>query len=237
MLDHGALPILVDVTNTAPVPRGVEIIFTSAFGSRSAVITRRLALAAGERGSFELFAPVNSHWSSDYQLELRTGGERERLSGQGASKQPDQGVRNVIVTGGSPPSVGASGYWTNDLSREAAGRWTAPPPTMGRNPHAYRAWMMATPPGTTPAAVVHATFVPFADLPRRSEPWASIDAVVIDPMDGVPGPDQLAAIMAYARTGGVVALFGWSAVRIARSSEDIHAWMEPRFLLRLSVVG
>jgi hypothetical protein len=54
---------------------------------------------------------------------------------------------------------------------------------------------------------------------------------VIDAHDGLPAPDATAAIAAYARTGGVVAIFGASAERTAKSSIDLAPWLEARFAL------
>ncbi len=122
MLDHGALPLFVDVANGSKEARDIELVFTSGFGSRSTRVEKRVVLAAGERGSFELFLPVNSYSPSDYALDARAGGEHDRLPGLGAVKPPQQGVRNVIVTAVGLRNSSNTSYWTNDLSTEAAPR-------------------------------------------------------------------------------------------------------------------
>ncbi len=234
-LDHGALPFFVEVANGSKDSRDVDLVFTNGFGSRTTHLEKRIALGPGERGSFEVFVPVNSWSPSDYVLDVRAGGERDRLSGLGAVKPPEQGVRNVLVVAGSAPRAGLTDGWTNDLSTEAVGRWTPPSPPPAGVVYSRRLGSITYPgmvAGPPPAHVVVATFVPLEDLPHREEPYASIDAVVIDARDGLPVPDATAAIAAFARTGGVVAIFGASAERTTKSSIDLAPWMEERFLVR-----
>jgi hypothetical protein len=230
MLDHGALPFFVDVENGTKASRDIQLVFTNGFGAHTLQVEKRIALAAGERTSFELFAPVQSSAPSDYALDVRIGSEHDRLMGLGAVKPPEPGVRNVIVTAASVRNSSNATYWTNDLSTEAAPRWSAPvtPPPSGVtfSGGAYR-FSSATP--GPPSHVVIASFVPFTELPHRAEPYASIDSVVIDASDALPPPDAMGPITAFVRTGGVLAILGPGAERTAKSSADLAPWIEERF--------
>ncbi|MBL8859060.1 MAG: hypothetical protein JNL28_11175 [Planctomycetes bacterium] len=231
MLTHGAQPLLVDLANSGTTTRRVSLLFTLNQGSQSVTITKSIELGGGERSSFEVCAPVSADGASTYYVNAHCNGESQYLPGAGAAQQPLHGTRNVLVLSAVPLDPGWLPTWGKALSGLAPETWTR-----DFSSSTGRQWvrdssgsMVLVPATSTPPDAVRVNPVLFQDLPRQSESYASIDAVVLDTSAGLPGASELAALAGFARTGGIVVVSGTRAREHVRATPDFASWMEPRF--------
>jgi hypothetical protein len=230
MLNHGAMPVLLEFENPNDDARRVELRFTNG-GITTDIVTAHVDLAAKQRSHLELFLPVQTDSSSAYTLELNVRGDRGYVPGIGCTEQPENPVRTVLVLSTDPPDATAAAAWTEALHEEAKPRFVLPEelpydPTqaLSTNLRGMRAI-----PATN---VVRANFALLRDLPTRSEAYSSIDGVVIDTASTLQNDASLAAIATWVRLGNVLAFYGRGAEQVARAATDIGAWIEPRFLVR-----
>ncbi|MDZ4774827.1 MAG: hypothetical protein SGI72_17020 [Planctomycetota bacterium] len=233
MLNHGAQPIFVEVANRGGEERTLDLSLSMNAGMESCTIGRQMRLGAGEETAFEVCAPVHSFGASPYMARLTCGTETEFIQGVGASLPAEHGVRNVLIVSAAPLDPGMPATWAKSLSIDAPTSWGIPPPVDPTDPADFyrrRVRSMSTPSPTT-MDLVAVTPILFADLPRNSACYSSVDAVVIDTNGGLPSVDALAAIAAFARAGGVVVFGGSSARESVRSAPEFAAWNEPRFLV------
>jgi hypothetical protein len=231
MLSRGAQPLLFELENANPEPRHVRLALVNGFGMRTDRIEKELDISGGARVSFEMFAPVQSLYSSAYHLQAATGGESSTVPGVGCAEQPNPTVRNVLVLSTDLAEASVRGRWQDDLSSEARPRVTTEPtPAPGRGVFGYPGGRVASP-GTLPDPVA-VTQVLFRDLPTRYESYTSIDGVVIDSGAGLPAPDALAAITSWTRLGGRLAIYGPDATKVASLSGEIAPWLQDRFRVR-----
>ena len=79
-------------------------------------------------------------------------------------------------------------------------------------------------------AGVGVAYTTFADLPASFASLTGLRGVVVDVSRGLPEPDKRAALAAYARAGGVVALFGRAVDDLSTSWPALGAWAEDRLL-------
>jgi hypothetical protein len=231
MLNHGAQPFFVDVLNKGVEECDVALTFTLNSSYATCTLQRTVRVAAGGHTAFEVCAPVDASGSAPYTLMIRCGSDSQYVPGVGASLPAAHGVRNVLLLSASPLDPGLPATWSKRLSLAAPTEWGNPPADV---PFRVRGMVMVRPPRSvspTTTDLVNVTAIAFADLPRNAASYSSIDAVVIDTSAGLPGPDALAAIGAFARSGGVVVVVGGNARESARGAPDLAPWIEPRFLV------
>lgn len=84
-------------------------------------------------------------------------------------------------------------------------------------------------PGSGLAATDGFAALTFAALPGAWESYTSLRAVVLDVSRGPPEPPIRSAALAYARAGGVLALFGAQPSALGNAWPELAVWLEPRF--------
>lgn len=233
MLEHGAQPLFFEARNLGSEAHRLDLRLELHAMGEHLIVHRALELAAGERVSFELPVPVTSGGSNAWHATLTGAGASANLPGLGASQVAEPGVKNVLVVAASPVEPGLPGRLASELSVEAAGTWRKPEPRADpRRTEVLRMRGMLTSAGSgPPAQIVQVTGATFLDLARQPASYSSLDAVVVDARAGFPDKDRLAALCAFARTGGVLAIRGRAIPEVAAAIPELAPWLEPRFRL------
>lgn len=211
--NKGYYPIYVELANGSDRPRRVELFGRGSAGIGTSIECWR-ELAPGERVRTELLAPAwgaqHYWWQSNYRMRVRVAGEQRELGQVGPERSHLEGVHAVLYLTPRQLEAGQAERWSDELGYEQITDRSA-----GGDVSNVRLQPLL-----------------FEDMPGRYEVYTSLDLAVLDTAAGLPPPERLATLLAWARAGGTVALFGPGATELARSVPQLAPWLEPRFGLQ-----
>ena len=226
-LHKGYQPIFVELINESDRERRVDLQLRDSQPERW--VRRGLRLGPRIRARVELIEPVHALGGSSSFLRVTLdGGERTHVSGLGSGDWPDPRSHPIVVLCPSRPEPGSAERWTAELSTQVLGTSRGVLTSHGRTRPAAK----TTPAEETaeePNDDIPLAAVLFDEMPRRSEPWSSLDLVVIDTRSGLPEPERMAPLLEWVRTGGALALFGPRAAELAQAQPELAPWLEERF--------
>lgn len=201
-----------------------------------------VVLAPLEATRIELDLPAfhhNGSGSSDsnYSLTLRIRGHENERSSESIQRDGNTTVRTVVVATPRRLEGGIESAWAQAIkTRDVGGAgYAASVHGYGGVPPARLA-VSAT--GGTRASAsgsrpdVELAQVLYDELPTHVAAYSSLDLVLVPSVDRLPVAEQRAALLAWVRTGGRLALLGEPTLRAARSDPELAAWLEPRFRVR-----
>ena len=214
----GWAPIFVELRNERGEEREVEIDANCGdYGSHRSV-TARVVLPPEASAALELVVPLGAVYTNEYYVELRCEDQSTYYSGVVGSSSTSSGFRSVLLLSEVVPEAGALERWSETLSSK----------TIETSRFVMGPTGMVPAPPAVPNDVDLAR-APFAGMPAHQGAYSSLDLVVLDSSRGLPGEAQLAALLAWVRTGGDLLVTGPRAHAAAEAVPAMAAWMEPRF--------
>ncbi|MBL8695962.1 MAG: hypothetical protein JNJ88_17845 [Planctomycetes bacterium] len=224
-LSQGYAPITIDLESTLPSEQVVRIEAKSDVRANSGVqVTHAIRLGPRERATAELFVPVNLgrgsvHLYGDYgsyDIRIAAGGETKLVAGVIRTATGTGDTRHVAWILPTPPDTPVFEEQALDLC------WVHVPN-----------FSSLTSSGTRTANKknnVRSLWLVSSRMPRRPEAYSCLNGIVIDASAGMPPADRLEPVLAWARTGGILAFLGASESAV-RALSGTAGWMEPRFRL------
>jgi hypothetical protein len=157
-------------------------------------------------------------------VKARVGGEDASSNTLGATGGEDEYVHNLAIFSSGAAPAGRAERWSRELSPSTAGS-TSYWDTRWRNLgfHKDKDW--------DSVASVVVTDVQFAKMSADWRAYTSLDLAVVDLDSGTPPKSELAALVAWVRTGGEVALVGQDINAKLARLDVLAPWLEDRFLL------
>lgn len=231
-LNQGWQPLAVRLESERDTEAVVLLSFRNGNGPVNDQITRRVVLPARGFARFEIAAPVRPNHQNSYRSTIEVG-DVSRSFGDVGSQQSCPDVNRVVLVASRTATTVDAARWSLELSTEADPRLPAGarltamalvPPA----PPAVAVWPPLTPPPPRPDNVVVGV-ARHEELSALAEAYSSLDALVIDPSSGPPPRAAFDAILAWGRSGGVVAVLGEGAAELVAGETALSAWAEPRF--------
>jgi hypothetical protein len=206
-VNKGWIPIEIALRNDGASARNVQIQLLVWGGNVQGRSSQRVALEPGESARLELLAPISQDFYN-CNVTITAGEDREGFSiGGGAGSAPR--VQAVLAIGPEAVKPGTVERWTAEISTAMA------------RPH-YG--------GAAPSNDNFGFgFARFDELPSSPVAYSSLDLAVLDASDGWPHAGELAALLAWVRTGGTLLVSGEGARAACEAEPELAAWMEPRF--------
>lgn len=222
-LCQGYAPISIELESTIASPQIVRIEAATDVRAASAVqVTHTLRLGPRERTTAELFVPVNLGRGSvhpyggfgSYDVRLVANGETEQISGVVRTATGTADARHVAWILPTPPDTSVFEEQALDLC------WVHVPNFSALTSSGVRT--------ANKKNNVRSLWLVNSRMPRRPEAYSCLNGIVIDASAGMPPADRLEPVLAWARTGGILAFLGANESAV-RALPGTAGWMEPRF--------
>jgi hypothetical protein len=212
-LNQGYFPFWVELENRGDQDRTIHLEATSGGRSGGREVTQSLTLAPGQKQTVELFAPaftILQGWSNSYRASFRVGNGFAKGMGWVAESQHNDGCTFVLFVSDTKPQPGQVDKWSGQILNGAPGLpWTK---------HSFS--------GSLEVEGGHALF---DRLPSQYAGYTSLDAVVVDAVNGLPSDESMLPLLEYARAGGRVVFLGDDVQEELAEFEQVAGWLEDRF--------
>lgn len=208
-VNHGWLPVMVDVANQTPNEVPLEVAVRG-YSSQQLGAQRSIVLGPHESRRIEMVVPAFhfSHGSIEPNgwLSLDSPAGECAVGAGNFSRNADPAKPALLVVGADERTAFSLMPWVPAFGAGNAGSF----------------WDAHLPPDC-------AAFVPADELPTQLESYTSIDvAIVTEPPTE---PRQLEPLLAWARLGGTVAFVGPRAIAAANATGSLSPWLDGRFAM------
>jgi hypothetical protein len=214
-LNVGYFPVFLELENTSAQSR---ILTVRASRSRELEeIRKSFTLGPRERIRGELVLPgfgiptINASvvMGTAYTLVLTGQEDSLTIANVGPTGSGGASTRALLVVSQDPLPPGATTVMSRELS------WDT---------------LMST--STTHVNDnVKASGITFAEMPRRSEAYSSLSAVLVKVDTAMPDAATLAPLLAWTRLGGTLILAGPQSEALTKLTPGLREWLEPRFVV------
>lgn len=204
-VQRGYAPLFLVITNEgeAPLNLDIEALRESWQGDLHRV-ERQVTVGEGESRRVELLMPCFNNYDSTWRIEVSDGRRDVNFRASGIGRFENEPLVHALAL--RPTTAGAAA-WAEALTTR---RYTI---------------------GGTEKPNARASESTFAVMPQSFEAYSSLDWVLLDTRDGLPGDGRLAPLLRWTRLGGRLVLFGDAAAAVAASHPSLAPWLEDRFEL------
>lgn len=203
-VQKGYAPLFLEITNEGDTPLTLDIeALRDSWQGDLHRVERTVSVPGGESHRVELLMPCFNSYDSNWQIEVSDGRREVNFWANGIGRYETQPLIQALVL---RPATGGAAPWGEALTTQR-----------------YKVSSTETAPNARAAEIT------FQTMPQSYEAYTSLDWVLLDTSDGLPGDGGLAPLLRWARLGGRLVLFGTNAEALASTHPGLAPWLEPRF--------